>query len=82
MHYKDGVEISTTNNGAFGTFKHGPNKKTLRLLKIKSLHDFYVIHCKRLAMRENSPIEALPSQGLEKTTPDDLEPAPTDELHS
>ena len=67
-HYKDGLEISTTNNGVFGTFKHGPNKKTLRLPKIENLHDLSVIHCQRLAMHENSPAEALPSLGLEVMT--------------
>ena len=43
-------------------------KKTLRLLKIKSLHDLYVMYCKRLAMRENSPIKALPTLDLEIMT--------------
>ena len=67
-HWKDGVEISTNNNGSFGTFKHGLNQKTLRLPKIKSLHDLYVIHCQRLVLRGDSPIETLPALGLEVMT--------------
>ena len=63
--YQNGDVLQTSNSKAFGTSKHGPEQKTLRLPDMENPHELYQIHCRRMEQRSGDAIEALPAPGTE-----------------